>query len=231
MRAKAPKVRHRDARFRQDVSVSSRTPDAIFAKIARRYDLLNKVLSLGREQAWRRSVVDRLPSGRLLDLGSGTGAANEVFDGRDVVALDPVSEMLALSPIEERVVGLGERLPFDDESFDSVFSAYVFRNLDSVDETMAEIRRVLRTEGMVGILDLGRPLNSTLAAMHRMGSAVVLPLAGLTVGAREEYTYLHRSLDKLPHPEEMYTHRELVLDDVWRMGPLGFAYGAVLTKA
>ena len=77
----------------------------------------------------------------------------------------------------------------------------------------------------MGILDLGRPRNSVLASIHRAGSAVVLPVAGMTVGAREEYTYLHRSLDKYPHPEEMYAGRDLRLDDVWRMGPLGFAYG------
>ena len=211
--------------------MTTRTPDAIFAKIARRYDLLNRVLSFGREQAWRRNVVDRLPNGRLLDLGSGTGAAHDVFGDRDVVALDPVPQMLALSPIDERVVALGETLPFDDATFDSVFSAYVFRNLDSVEQTMGEIRRVLRPGGVAGIVDLGRPINGVLAAIHRTMSAVVLPLAGITVGAREEYTYLHRSLDKLPHPEVMYASGEMRLDDVWRMGPLGFAYGALLTKS
>ena len=211
--------------------MTTRTPDAIFAKIARRYDVLNRVLSFGREQAWRRTVADRLPNGRLLDLGSGTGAAHDVFGDRDVVALDPVPQMLALSPIDERVVALGETLPFDDATFDSVFSAYVFRNLDSVEQTMGEIKRVLRPGGVAGIVDLGRPINSVLAAIHRTMSAVMLPLAGITVGAREEYTYLHRSLDKLPHPEVMYASGKMSLDDVWRMGPLGFVYGALLTKS
>jgi demethylmenaquinone methyltransferase/2-methoxy-6-polyprenyl-1,4-benzoquinol methylase len=210
--------------------MTTRTPDAIFAKIARRYDLLNKVLSFGREQAWRRTVMDRLPEGRLLDLGSGTGAANTVFGEREVIALDPVAEMLALSPISDRVAALGETLPFEEATFDAVFSAYVFRNLDSVEKTMSEITRVLRPGGMAGILDLGRPCNRILAALHRAGSAVVLPLAGLAVGAREEYSYLHRSLDTLPHPEQMYADTPMRLDDVLRMGPFGFAYGAILTK-
>ena len=209
---------------------TARAPDAIFAKIARRYDLLNRVLSLGREQAWRRSVVEHLSPGRLLDLGSGTGAANEIFGDREVIALDPVSQMLALSPIPARVVALGETLPFADESFDSVFSAYVFRNLDSVGHTLTEIVRVLRPGGIVGIVDLGRPHNAFLASLHRLGSAMVLPVAGLMVGARQEYTYLHRSLDKLPHPEEMFADGPLAADNVWRMGPFGFAYGAVLVK-
>ena len=168
--------------------------------------------------------------GRLLDLGSGTGAASPVFGDRQVVALDPVSQMLALSPIDHRVVALGETMPFDDGTFDAVFSAYVFRNLDSVDRTLREIARLLKPGGKAGVVDLGRPKNRLLAAVHRAGSAVVLPLAGMAIGARDEYTYLHRSLDKLPPPEEMYSDGPLRLDDLWRMGPFGFTYGVILSK-
>ena len=210
--------------------MTTRTPDAIFAKIARRYDLLNRVLSFGREQAWRRTVVERLPEGRLLDLGSGTGAASPIFGERQVVALDPVSQMLALSPINRRVVALGETMPFESGTFDAVFSAYVFRNLDSVDVTLGEIARLLKPGGKAGVVDLGRPKNRFLAALHRAGSAVVLPVAGMAIGAREEYTYLHRSLDKLPPPEEMYADGPLRLDHLWRMGPFGFTYGVILSK-
>ena len=77
-------------------------PREIFSRIAGRYDLLNKVLSFGKEQEWRRRGVVHLPEGRVLDLGSGTGAAAPVFGGRQVVAVDPVSQMLALSPISRR---------------------------------------------------------------------------------------------------------------------------------
>ena len=66
----------------------------VFTDIADRYDRLNSILSLGRDQEWRRSAVDRLPPGRLLDLGGGTGAANPIFGEREVVALDPSPEML-----------------------------------------------------------------------------------------------------------------------------------------
>lgn len=210
--------------------MSGRQSDEIFAKIARRYDLLNTVLSLGREQAWRRRAVEYLPGGRLLDLGSGTGTAAPIFVGREVVALDPVPGMLALSPIQNRVVGMGERLPFADGAFDAVFSAYVFRNLDSVERTLEEIARVLRPGGAAGIVDLARPRRPTAATVHRAGTSVVLPLAGRAIGAGDEYRYLHETLDTLPPPEEMYRDRPLKFERVWRMGPLGFVYGVILRK-
>jgi demethylmenaquinone methyltransferase/2-methoxy-6-polyprenyl-1,4-benzoquinol methylase len=208
----------------------SEQSDAIFSRIADRYDLINRILSFGREQAWRESAARLLPAGRVLDLGSGTGAAAPVLDGAQVVALDPVAPMLALSPIEARVVGIGERLPFSSESFDGVFSAYVFRNLTSIEETLAEIYRVLRPGGVAAVVDLTRPVNPVARMLHRIGSAIVLPVAGLFARAPGEYWYLHRSLDKLPPPEVLFGAGPLILERTWRMGPLGFVYGAFLRK-
>lgn len=205
-------------------------PREIFSRIARRYDLLNRVLSFGREQEWRRRGVVYLPEGRVLDLGSGTGAARPVFGGREVVALDPVPEMLELNPIGTRVVAYGEGLPFADESFDGVFSAYVFRNLSSIPATLREVARVLRPGGVLVVVGLGRPRNRYARLLHRIGSAVFLPLAGLMIGSPGEYWYLHRSLDKLAPPEELFASGPLTLESVWRMGPLGFVYGAVMRK-
>lgn len=203
---------------------------AVFTDIAERYDRLNRILSLGRDQAWRLSAIRHLPEGRLLDLGAGTGAANDVFGDRAVVALDPSPEMLSLNQVGHRVVGVGEQLPFCSGAFDAVFSAYVFRNLDSVPGTMGEIRRVLRPGGKVGIVDLGRPEQPWKAKLHRAGTSVVLPAAGMTIGAREEYTYLHRTLDKHPPPDVLLSGHGMVVERIWRMGPLGFVWGAILVK-
>ncbi|MBI5156984.1 MAG: class I SAM-dependent methyltransferase [Acidimicrobiia bacterium] len=203
----------------------------VFSRIAGRYDRLNRMLSLGRDDDWRRQAIAFLPPGRVLDLGAGTGAANPDLGDREIVALDPSSQMLALNPSTRRVVGKGERLPFSDGWFDGVFSAYVVRNLDSIPETLGEIARVLRPGGVAAIVDLGRPPAAWKRVLHRMGTAVVLPLAGATIGAVGEYRYLHRSLDSLPPPEEIYADGPLRLARVWRMGPMGFVYGVVLEKA
>lgn len=203
----------------------------VFTDIADRYDRLNSVLSLGRDGAWRKRAIAFLPPGVVLDLGAGTGAANDLLGDRRIVALDPEPEMLARNPAAERVVGIGEALPFATGSIDGVFSAYVFRNLTSVPDTLDEVYRVLRPGGVAAIVDLGRPAGRVRAAIHRVGTKMVLPAAGATIGATDEYRYLHRSLDKHPPPQQLLLHHKLRLDSVWRMGPLGFVWGAVLRKA
>lgn len=208
----------------------SEVSDPIFARIARRYDRINSILSLGREKNWRAIGVRMLEPGLVLDLGCGTGDTD--FGGRPVVGLDPVVEMLALSPVPARVVGVGEQLPIRDDALDGVFSAYVFRNLTSVDRTLDEIERVLKAGGSAVIIDLGRPTNPFLRFLHRLGTAIVLPLVGLVfAGAPREYWYLHKSLDSLPPPEDLYASRSLILEEVWRSGLFGFVYGVRLRKA
>ena len=202
----------------------------VFADIADSYDRINLLLSLGQDQAWRMRAVSQLPTGRLLDLGAGTGAANEIFGRFDVVALDPAPEMLARNSAPRRVVAVGEALPFRAGSFDAVFSAYVVRNLDSLDATLGEINRILRPGGRAGIVDLGRPEKPWKARLHRFGTAVVLPTVGTLARSRPEYSYLHHSLDKLAAPEKLYAESPFDVVAMWRMGPLGFVYGVVLEK-
>lgn len=205
--------------------------DPIFAKIARRYDRINTVLSLGQETKWRERAIRHLPQGLTLDIGSGTGAVAETFGDRPVVGLDPVVEMLALSPMSQRVAAVGEQLPFPDGTFYGVFSAFVFRNLTSVPATLAEIHRVLRPGGKAAIVDLTRPRSPLWRKLHQAGTSMLLPAVGAVfAGAPGEYRYLHRSLDSLPPPEDMFEGGPLRVDNVWRMGMNGFVYGAVLVK-
>jgi demethylmenaquinone methyltransferase/2-methoxy-6-polyprenyl-1,4-benzoquinol methylase len=204
---------------------------AVFSDIADRYDRLNTILSLGRDKAWRRRAAAYLPAGHVLDLGAGTGAGNEAFGERWITAVDPSLPMLALDEVDRRVAAVGEHLPFADEAFDGVFSAFVFRNLTSVPETVSEIHRILRPQGAAVIVDLSRPVGRVQRELHRAGSAVFVPLVGRLAGAPGEYKYLDRSLDKLLPPEELYAGGPLNLERTWRMGPFGFVYGVVLRKS
>jgi demethylmenaquinone methyltransferase/2-methoxy-6-polyprenyl-1,4-benzoquinol methylase len=202
----------------------------VFSRIARRYDRVNRILSLGRDDHWRRQAIASLPPGSVVDLGAGTGAANPDLGDRRVIAIDPAPQMLQLNDAALRIVGKGERLPLDDDSVDGVFSAYVFRNLDSIATTLDEIARVVRPGGVAAIVDLGRPASRWKRVLHRAGSAVVLPVVGALVGGFKEYRYLHRSLDSLPQPQVIFADGPLIVDRIWRMGPLGFVYGVILRK-
>ena len=206
------------------------TRGEVFSRIARRYDRVNRILSLGRDDDWRRSAIGYLPAGSVVDLGAGTGAANSDLGDRQIIAVDPAPQMLSLNHAAMRIVGKGEALPLADNSVDGVFSAYVFRNLDSIANTLDEIARVLRPGGVAAIVDLGRPESRWKRVLHRMGSAVVLPIVGLFVGGFSEYRYLHHSLDSLPPPQEIYAGAPLRVERIWRMGPFGFVYGVVLRK-
>ncbi|HEU4318454.1 MAG TPA: class I SAM-dependent methyltransferase [Acidimicrobiia bacterium] len=207
----------------------SKRSDPIFARIARRYDRINRILSFGQEKNWRRAGVRMLDRGTVLDLGCGTGDTD--FEGRTVIGIDPVVEMLALSPVAATAAGVGESLPLRDESVDGVFSGFVFRNLTSVDKTLDEIHRVLKPGAVAVVVDLGRPINPILRIIHWIGTAILLPLVGLIFArAPGEYWYLHRSLDSLPPPEELYAEGDLILEAVWRSGLFGFVYGVRLRK-
>lgn len=202
----------------------------VFSDIADRYDRLNSILSLGQDKAWRRKAAEYLPAGNIMDLGAGTGAGNVAFGDRWVTAVDPSLPMLRRNDGVPRVAAVGEHLPFVDEAFDGVFSAFVFRNLTSVSDTLAEIHRVLRPHGAAVILGLSRPRHPWARRLHRAGSRVFVPLVGRLAGSPGEYRYLDESLDKLPPPEELFAAGPLDLEKVWRMGPLGFVYGVVLKK-
>lgn len=207
----------------------SEASDPIFARIAQRYDRINNILSFGSEASWRAMGVELLDPGLVLDLGCGTGKTD--FDGRPVIGLDPVIEMLSLSTVPARVVGVGEQLPIRDESVKGVFSAFVFRNLTSIDRTLEEMARVLRPGCSAVVIDLSRPTNPFLRFLHRIGTAIVLPLVGLIfAGAPREYWYLNQTLDALPPPEILFARRPLVLEEVWRSGVFGFVYGVRLRK-
>jgi ubiquinone/menaquinone biosynthesis C-methylase UbiE len=118
-----------------------------------------------------------------------------------------------------------------DASVDGVFSGFVFRNLTSIPATLDEIDRVLKPGQVAVVVDLARPRNGLLRVLHRIGTAVLLPLVGLVfAGAPMEYWYLHRSLDSLPPPEQLFRRHALTPEHIWRMGVFGFVYGVRLRK-
>ncbi len=193
----------------------------MFDRIARRYDRLNAVLSLGLHHRWRRRAVELLATrtgGEYLDVGSGTAdVAVEIArrtPGATVTGIDPSEGMLDVGRRHVRSAGLADRielgpgdataLPFADATFDGAVAAYVLRNIDRRRVAVAEMARVVRPEGRVVIVELTVPVGRVLAALHELYGRTVVPLAGrLLAGDATAYRYLTDSIRRFPPRESI----------------------------
>jgi demethylmenaquinone methyltransferase/2-methoxy-6-polyprenyl-1,4-benzoquinol methylase len=180
----------------------------MFDRIARRYDLLNRLISLGMDARWRRVLVRRCalaPGMRVLDLCTGTGDVARALarSGAEVIGLDASGEMLAMARAREDgltyVQGDALALPFPDGTFDAVTIAFGNRNVASLDRLYAEMRRVAKPGGRVVSLEINRPPFRPLAGLFFLYFTQVPQLlarcCGVDPGA---YAYLAESVRQYP---------------------------------
>jgi demethylmenaquinone methyltransferase/2-methoxy-6-polyprenyl-1,4-benzoquinol methylase len=205
---------------------------AMFAGIAPRYDLMNRLMTGGRDQAWRR-VAARLaapaPGARILDLATGTAdlalAFLEVTPAGSVVGVDFVEGMLRRARAKLRargeprvrlLAGDALALPFPDGAFGCVASAFLLRNLADLEAGLGEMRRVTARGGSVVALEITPPTVPVWREVFRLYFHHVVPVLGALVsGDRAAYTYLPRSVDRFVTPGELARLMERVgLSDV-----------------
>jgi len=185
----------------------------LFGLIARRYDLANRVLSLGFDAGWRRRaarMVRQWQPRRVLDLATGSGdvalAIGNACPETTVIGADFCLPML----VEARRKGVsalvqadGLRLPFSDAAFDVVTIAFGLRNMESWHDGLAEIARVLRPAGHLLVLDFSVP-PVPLRVIYRFYLHCILPgLAAMLTGDRGAYEYLGASIEKFPQGRAM----------------------------
>lgn len=200
----------------------------MFAGIARRYDLLNTVLSFGIDRSWRRQAARAALDGaavrsaavpRLLDVATGTGDLAFTLARRaphaQVTGVDFVEPMLHLArgkaerlgPPAASVAfahGDGTALSFGDASFDAVTIAYGLRNFADVDAGLREFRRVLRPGGRLVVLEFPPPPRGWFGSLFRVYFLRVLPLLGGWVSGRSgAYRYLPESVLAFPPPDAL----------------------------
>ena len=203
---------------------------ANFSNIYKFYDFINSLITLGFDKSWRNKASSHITGTRVLDLGSGTGAAFQQLQNFDVTAVDPDDKMLQLNEFSNKVIGSAESLPFPDNSFDSIYCAFVWRNINEPKKGLDEVYRVLRPGGKFILLDMTRPKNKFLKAIHKIGSFIVTLLIGLLTFNMKEYRFLHNSLDKYPQPEEYFQIHPFQNCNIERMGLFNFVYEAVFEK-
>jgi len=192
----------------------------MFATIARRYDLLNHLLSANIDKRWRRVVANSIEGkikrdgARILDVASGTGdLAATLFEvtGAEVVATDFCRPMLdiAAEKIGHDVTLIESdalRLPFRDGSFDAVTIGFGLRNVANVQTGLAELGRVLRSGGWLAVLEFSRPANAAVRAVFGTYFTRILPvMGGVVSGSRSAYTYLPDSVKRFPDQQGLKT--------------------------
>jgi demethylmenaquinone methyltransferase/2-methoxy-6-polyprenyl-1,4-benzoquinol methylase len=192
---------------------------AMFDAIAPRYDLVNRVISLGIDQSWRKKTVRSLELGtgaRVLDVATGTAdlalMIAETEPSASIVGLDPSAGMLAVGKdkVEQRglgarirlVEGSAESLPFDDGSFDGTCIAFGIRNVPDRARALAEMARVTKKGGRVSILELSEPRKGPLARLARFHVHTLVPRVGAFLSRAPEYRYLEQSIAAFPPADE-----------------------------
>ena len=191
----------------------------VFDSVARRYDLMNDLMSLGLHRLWKRFTVGQSfvrPGDRVLDVAGGTGDLARLFvsrvgDAGSVVLTDINRSMLAAG--RDRLIDQGlvvpaaqcdaERLPFRDGTFDCVSVGFGLRNMTHKDRALAEMQRVLRPGGSLLVLEFSRP-SKVLTPLYDAYSFQVLPRLGRAVaGDADSYRYLVESIRRHPDQETL----------------------------
>jgi demethylmenaquinone methyltransferase/2-methoxy-6-polyprenyl-1,4-benzoquinol methylase len=190
--------------------------ERMFDRIAPRYDLLNRLLSLGVDVWWRKRALSRLQGKqvrKLLDVATGTAdvaiMAATMLKPEKIIGIDIANQMLDFGRVKIKNEGLehlitletgdSERLRFEDGSFDAVTVAFGVRNFENLEKGLSEMLRVLRPGGTAVILEFSRPQIFPFKQLYNSYFRYLLPLIGrLTSRDTRAYTYLFESVQSFP---------------------------------
>lgn len=194
--------------------------EQMFDNISGKYDLLNRILSMGIDQSWRKKVVKSVQNARpetILDIATGTGdlaiamakATDAKITGFDLSAgmLEVGRKKVKEESLENRIEmiqGDAENMPFEDNSFDVITVAFGVRNFENLGKGLDDIYRVLKPGGKFIILEFSQPEAVPMKQLYSFYSRYILPRIGKKISKDQSaYTYLPDSVKAFPHGEEM----------------------------
>ena len=189
-----------------------RRVQAMFDRIAGRYDALNRLFTLGLDQRWRALALEAVAVGRgdrLVDVACGTGDLAQLASARGarVVGVDFSRQMLRGARTRRLPAALlradAERLPFPDAWASVVTCGFALRNFVHLERALGEMARVLEPGGRLALVEVDRPRSASLRRFHSIYFDRVVPRLGGWLSDREAYAYLPRSTAYLPPPEEL----------------------------
>ena len=191
---------------------------AMFDRIARVYDPLNSLMTAGLHHRWRTRAADLAalaPGARALDVACGTGdlaleLARRVGPGGEIVACDFSERMLDLARAKAAAVPTirvewanALELPYEDDVFAAATVGFGARNFSDLEQGLRELTRVVRPGGRVVVLEMTTPTRPPLSTFFHVWFDRVVPVLGRLGGGGDAYTYLPRSVQRFPGPEEL----------------------------
>lgn len=200
----------------------------MFDRIAPYYDFLNRLLTLGIDQRWRKKAIKSLDTreyDKILDIATGTAdlavALKERLKVNKVIGLDISPNMIELASKKvekmnlkdsvEVEVGDSEKLRFEDESFDGATASFGIRNFQNLNKGLSEICRVLRPGGKIMILEFSKPTIFPFKQLFNLYFKYVLPVIGrITSKDPKAYQYLYESVQAFPDYDRMVE----ILEDI-----------------
>ena len=217
----------------------------MFNAISPKYDALNRILSAGIDQSWRRKTLREIRATgalNLLDVATGTAdlalALAKGIPGSRVVGVDISAGMLEVGrskvrarDLEGRVrldLGDGEQLPYEESSFDAVTVAFGVRNFENLEQGLRDMRRVLQPGGTLAVLEFSQPTAWPLRSLYLFYFKNILPRIGRMVSKdASAYTYLPNSVQAFPYGEAFAAKlREAGFKSV-RVRPLTFGIASL----
>ncbi len=182
----------------------------MFDTIAPRYQIMNTIITFGLDRYWRKKALSKLvipENSLILDLASGPGELADLLGSRGhrMISLDISREMLLANRRNKtpKVQADCELLPFPEETFDTLVSAFGMRNFPDLSRAFAEVSRVVKPGGSVFFMDISQPRAVVFRSIHKFYFNNIVPLLGAVLSSKSAYKYLPESIAYLPSQYEI----------------------------